>query len=159
MNIRITSASNGDIEAIVGFQLRMALETEDLILDGVVLNEGVKAVIGDPSKATYYIARISNVPGVGEGEEVAAGMLMITLEWSDWRNGWVWWIQSVYVREEYRKYGVFRSLYGHIKQLVAESQNVKGIRLYVDKRNVRAQKVYESLGMTGEHYSTFEWMK
>ena len=159
MNIKITKATNDDIEAIVGFQLRMALETEDLILDGVVLNEGVKAVIGDPSKATYYIARISNVPGVGEGEEVAAGMLMITLEWSDWRNGWVWWIQSVYVREEFRKYGVFRSLYDHIKQLVIESNSVRGIRLYVDKRNVKAQKVYEALGMTGEHYSTFEWMK
>ena len=159
MNIKITKATNDDIEAIVGFQLRMALETEDLILDGVVLNEGVKAVIDDPSKASYYVARISDVLGVEEGEEVAAGMLMITLEWSDWRNGWVWWIQSVYVREEYRQYGVFRALYNHIKQLVTESNNVRGIRLYVDKRNLKAQKVYESLGMTGEHYSTFEWMK
>lgn len=159
MAIKIASATLEDLETIVDFQLNMAMETEDLSLVVDILKEGVKAVLNDTNKATYYMARISEVSGLKKDEVVTAGMLMITREWSDWRNGWVWWIQSVYVSKTYRKYGVFRALYNHIKQHVIESQNIKGIRLYVDKRNIRAQKVYEALGMTGEHYSTFEWMK
>lgn len=160
MKISINSAKEGDIDTIVDFQLKMALETEDLVLDETILRKGVEAVVADPSKATYYIARISGDGGGGsQSEPPAAGMLMITLEWSDWRNGWVWWIQSVFVEQEYRKEGIFRELYNHIKSLVLSKEDVKGIRLYVDKRNTKAQRVYESLGMTGEHYSTFEWMK
>lgn len=166
MEIKIVKASREDIQTIVDFQLKMALETEELELDPVTLNQGVAAVIDDSSKASYYIAKVINynsdsksVPAPQGRVEVAAGMLMITLEWSDWRNGWVWWIQSVYVEKEFRKYGVFKQLYNHIKSIVESSENIKGIRLYVDKRNTRAQKVYESLGMTGEHYSTYEWMK
>ncbi|MDD2281743.1 MAG: GNAT family N-acetyltransferase, partial [Bacteroidales bacterium] len=97
-----------------------------------------------------FVARI--------GERVV-GMLMITLEWSDWRNGWVWWIQSVYVEQEFRKDGIFRSLYTYIRNLVENSDSIRGLRLYVDKRNIKAQKVYNALGMTGEHYTTYEWMK
>ncbi len=166
MEIKIVKASREDIQTIVDFQLKMALETEELELDPVTLNQGVAAVIDDSSKASYYIAKVidynsdsKSVQTPQGAVEVAAGMLMITLEWSDWRNGWVWWIQSVYVEKEFRKYGVFKQLYNHIKSIVESSENIKGIRLYVDKRNTRAQKVYESLGMTGEHYSTYEWMK
>ena len=184
MEIKIVKASKEDIQTIVDFQLKMALETEELELDPVILKKGVTAVIDDSSKASYFIAKVSctnspsgsassaasptasssaspttSLSSTERAEEVAAGMLMITLEWSDWRNGWVWWIQSVYVDREFRKYGVFKELYNHIKSIVESSENIRGIRLYVDKRNTRAQKVYESLGMTGEHYSTYEWMK
>lgn len=150
MNLVIEEARIGDFNTLVEFQLKMALETEELELDREILSKGVKSVYEDPSKARYFVAR---------NEDRVLGMLMITLEWSDWRNGWVWWIQSVYVEQEFRKDGIFRSLYFHVKNLVINSENVRGLRLYVDKRNVKAQKVYEALGMTGEHYSTYEWMK
>jgi GNAT superfamily N-acetyltransferase len=150
MEIKITSATKEDIGQIAEFQLKMALETEELMLDRDLLIKGITAVTEDPSKAKYFLAKIGGT---------TAGMLMITLEWSDWRNGWVWWIQSVFVEEEFRKYGVFKALYHYIKQLVSDNDELKGIRLYVDKRNTRAQRVYENLGMTGEHYATYEWMK
>jgi len=149
-SIIIDDAKRADLPALVDFQLKMALETEELVLDKDVLERGMTSVIDDSSKARYFVAR--------RGEKLA-GMLMITLEWSDWRNGWVWWIQSVYVDKEFRKEGVFASLYSHVKEIVLKTDEIKGIRLYVDKRNVRAQRVYEAIGMTGEHYATFEWMK
>ena len=148
--IIIENAKKTDLPFLVDFQLKMALETEDLVLDKTVLEKGMASVLDDPSKARYFVVRKG---------ELLAGMLMITLEWSDWRNGWVWWIQSVYVDKEFRKEGVFASLYSHVKEIVLKTEEIKGIRLYVDKRNVRAQKVYVAIGMTGEHYATFEWMK
>ena len=84
---------------------------------------------------------------------------MITYEWSDWRNGNVYWIQSVYVLPEYRGKGVFKEMYLHIKLSVKETPGLSGIRLYVDKHNHRAQKVYNKIGMDGSHYQLFEWMK
>lgn len=150
MNLVIEEARIQDLNIMVEFQLNMALETEDLNLNKNILEKGIQAVYEDPSKARYFVARC---------EDRVLGMLMITLEWSDWRNGWVWWIQSVYVLPEFRKDGIFRSLYFHVKNLVISSENVRGLRLYVDKRNIKAQKVYEALGMTGEHYTTYEWMK
>jgi len=96
--IIIENAKKTDLPFLVDFQLKMALETEDLVLDKTVLEKGMTSVLDDPSKARYFVARKG---------ELLAGMLMITLEWSDWRNGWVWWIQSVYVDKEYRKEGVF----------------------------------------------------
>ena len=111
-----------------------------------------KAAIKDPDvKGQIWVA----VDKSGE----LAGTLMITYEWSDWRNGWIWWIESVYVNPTFRKQGVYKMLYNHIKDIVNANEEIKGIRLYVDKTNTRAQNVYHALGMCGEHYTTYEWMK
>lgn len=150
MGIIIRDANIKDHSDIVDFQLAMALETENLHLDKDILSRGVSSVFEDPSKARYFIADL-------DGDTV--GMLMITLEWSDWRNGWVWWIQSVYTKPGCRKMGIYKLLYKHVQEIIEKSDNIRGLRLYVDKRNIRAQQVYETLGMNGEHYSTYEWMR
>jgi ribosomal protein S18 acetylase RimI-like enzyme len=150
IDIKVRDAQLSDHKTILDFQMAMALETEELTLDQDTLSKGIMAVLKDSSKARYYIA---------DSGGKAAGMLMITTEWSDWRNRWVWWIQSVYTSPEFRKMGVYKILYQHIKSIVHNSEDIGGIRLYVDKRNVKAQMVYQGLGMNGEHYATFEWMK
>ena len=142
-------ATPNDAGAIIDFQLAMARETEDVSLDRVICTRGVRAVFRDPSKGRYFVAE--------EGGRVAASLL-ITYEWSDWRDGVVWWIQSVYVRPELRGRRIYAGLYEHVKS-IAEREKARGIRLYVDKRNTAAQKVYSRLGMNGEHYLVFEWMK
>ena len=146
----VRNAIPEDAAAIVDFQLKMALETESLTLEPEVVKDGVAALFHDPSKGCYFVAE--------EGGVVVAS-LMITYEWSDWRNGWVWWIQSVYTAPAFRRRGIYRALYAYVKSLVLESDNIRGIRLYVDKTNHPAQKVYSALGMNGEHYTTYEWMK
>jgi ribosomal protein S18 acetylase RimI-like enzyme len=128
----------------------MAKETEDLALDSEVCRAGVARVFEDPALGRYFVA---------EDEGRVVGSLMITYEWSDWRCGTVWWIQSVYVEPEYRGRGVYRLMYRTIQQIVEADETIRGIRLYVDKRNTTAQRVYERLGMNGEHYQLFEWMK
>ena len=143
-------ATLADTPAIVEFQLAMARETEDLELDRDVCTAGVAAVFAEPRHGQYFVAEAA-------GRTIAS--LLITYEWSDWRNGVVWWIQSVYVRPEARGQGVYAGLYEHVKQLVQSEPGIRGIRLYVDKRNTRAQAVYAKLGMDGEHYQVFEWMK
>lgn len=127
----------------------MALETEGLELSTEVLSRGVEAVFNDPGKGTYYVAVSS---------EGVIASLMITREWSDWRNGWVWWIQSVYVLPDYRGKGVYAAMYAYLKEISERDPDVLGLRLYVDQRNVQACKVYERLGMNGDHYSLYEWM-
>ena len=139
-----------DVPAIVEFQVAMARETEELDLDREVCARGVQALFDDPSRGRYFLAE--------SGGAVIAS-LMITYEWSDWRNGNVWWIQSVYVRPEFRRQRVYAGLYEHVKRLVGADDSVRGIRLYVDRRNTSAQDVYTKLGMNGEHYQVFEWMK
>jgi ribosomal protein S18 acetylase RimI-like enzyme len=140
-----------DIEIIADFQIEMAFETENgLRLDLPIVHLGVTAVMDDPSKGKYWLAEV-------EGK--VAGCLLTVPEWSDWRNGTVLWIQSVYVKPEYRKNGVYKALYQHVKTIVNESSDLRGIRLYVDKTNLNAQRVYEALGMSAEHYHLFEWMK
>jgi GNAT superfamily N-acetyltransferase len=143
-------ATPHDARTIVEFQVAMARETEELELDRGTLDDGVAAVFEDASRGRYFVAV--------DGDRVA-GSLLITYEWSDWRNGVVWWIQSVYVIPELRGQGVYAGLYRHVQQIVNGDPLVKGIRLYVDRRNIRAQQVYTRLGMNGEHYSVFEWMK
>ena len=140
----------GDRAAIIDFQVAMALETEGVALDRPTVTRGVEAVFRDPSKGRYYV-------GVS-GDDVVASLL-ITYEWSDWRDGLVWWIQSVYVVPQVRGQRVYAGLYAHIRELASADDHIKGIRLYVDERNTRAQAVYTRLGMTGEHYRVFEWMK
>ena len=143
-------ATPHDAEAIIDFQLAMARETEDVTLDRTVTTRGVHAVFADPSLGRYFVAE-------SDGRAVAS--LLITYEWSDWRNGMVWWIQSVYVLPEFRRRGVYAGLYAHVKEMVEAEPAIRGIRLYVDNRNKPAQEVYTRLGMQGEHYRVFEWMK
>jgi GNAT superfamily N-acetyltransferase len=148
MQIHYRGGRRDDANAIVDFQQAMAHETEEVTLDRDVVTRGVQAVFDDPSRGRYFVAE-------AEGRVVAS--LLITYEWSDWRNGVVWWIQSVYVVPEFRKRGVYAGLYEHVRQTADAS--VKGIRLYVDRRNKPAQEVYRRLGMDGDHYLVFEWMK
>lgn len=148
--IRIRQASALDVEFLVDCQKKMAWETEQIRLDETIVNEGVKAVFSDNKRGFYIVA---------ESENQKCGCLMITPEWSDWRNAWVWWIQSVFVLPGHRKKGIFSSMYAYIKQQVMYHTDVSGIRLYVDNTNNSAQTVYQRLGMTDEHYRTFEWMK
>jgi GNAT superfamily N-acetyltransferase len=149
-NTRYRDADLSDAPAIIEFQLAMARETEELDLDREILTQGVHALFSDPSLGRYFVA---------ERDEEVAGSLMITYEWSDWRNGMVWWIQSVYVAPAHRRQGIYAGLYAHVRDLVDAEPNVRGIRLYVDRRNTSAQEVYTRLGMDGGHYQVFEWMK
>jgi len=150
MEITIRPGLLFDVPVIAEYQMKMALETENLKLDSDTVHLGVNAVFDDPSKGKYWVAEVS-------GEVV--GCLLTVPEWSDWRNGTVLWIHSVYVPEKYRTHGVFKKLYLHLKEMVQNSNDLRGLRLYVDKTNERAQKVYERLDMNADHYSLFEWMK
>lgn len=146
----IRQANETDSASIVAFQLAMAMETEQLELHEPTVVKGVAAVFADQSKGIYYVA---------ETNGLVVGSLLTTFEWSDWRNGTVLWIQSVYVRPEFRKRSVFSRLYKHIQEKVASNIDLRGIRLYADKTNTSAHGVYEHLGMTSEHYQMYEWMK
>jgi GNAT superfamily N-acetyltransferase len=139
-----------DIPDIVRFQLAMARETEGLELEVEVCSAGVRAVFEHPERGLYY---------VGEINQTVVGSLFITYEWSDWRNGVVWWIQSVYVLPQFRRQGVYSGLYSCIQAMARTDESVRAIRLYVDRRNVAAHNVYGSLGMNGDHYQVFEWLK
>lgn len=143
-------ATPSDIPSIIDFQFKMALETEKITLDIATLSQGVHKLFKDPTKGRYYVAE--------EGTEIA-GCLMTTYEWSDWRCGTVLWIQSVYVAAPHRGKGVYKRLYDHVQQMVLADHDLRGIRLYVDKTNLTAQGVYKKLGMNGDHYQLFEWMK
>jgi ribosomal protein S18 acetylase RimI-like enzyme len=148
--VKIRKAEIKDIELIVGFQLCMAWETEKLELDKNTVILGARAVMNDPAKGEYFIA---------EHDGIVIGSLLVTYEWSDWRNGNVWWLQSLYVAPDFRRKGIFREMYLFLKQEVEKDPTLKGIRLYVDKTNKIAQEVYQAMGMNGEHYQVFEWMK
>jgi GNAT superfamily N-acetyltransferase len=148
MLVRI--ANKDDISAIVKFQLAMAAETENVQLDKNTVTKGVSAVIEDPAKGQYYVA---------EKKGKIIGSLLTTFEWSDWRNGTVLWIQSVYILPEFRRKGVYSNMYKHIKARVLENEKLNGIRLYADKDNDVAHKTYLKLGMNPDHYITFEWLK
>lgn len=150
MNFEITKSPIEFIEIIADFQVKMALETESIHLDQSTVLKGVSAVFNDDSLGQYFIAK--------DNDKVIAS-LMITYEWSDWRNAKVWWIQSVFVLPEYRRKGVFSQFYKYIKEIVKEDDNIGGLRLYVDKTNISAQNTYAKVGMNGEHYQLFEWMK
>lgn len=128
----------------------MAKETEGVELEYSVVEKGINAVLNDSSKGRYYVA---------ESNGKVVGSLLTTYEWSDWRNGTVLWIQSVYIEPQYRRKGIYSMLYEHVKNYVIKNPDLKGIRLYADKSNETAQKVYRKLGMSPDHYITFEWLK
>ena len=145
--MQIRTAKAEDVDALVEFNQAMALETEGKRLDPDILRAGVSAVFADAKKGFYVVA--------DEGGSVAAG-LMVTTEWSDWRNGWFWWIQSVYVRPEHRGIGLYGQMYEFVKERAAEAGDICGFRLYVEKENERAQRVYEKLGMERTYYLMYE---
>ncbi len=145
MNIRL--GERRDIEALVGFNQAMALETEGKTLEALVLRPGVAAVFDDVNKGFYVVTDADGT--------IAAGLL-VTFEWSDWRNKWFWWIQSVYVRPDHRGQSIYGRMYEFVKSLADERGNVCGFRLYVERDNERAQTVYEKLGMHRSHYLAYE---
>ena len=136
-----------DWPAIVEFNRRLALESEDKVLDVTVLTSGVKRLLADPGLGRYFLAE-------EDGHIVA--QTMITYEWSDWRNGMFWWLQSVYVDKDYRGRGVFASLYRHIETLARCDGNICGIRLYVEERNKPAHAVYAAMGLNTAGYFILE---
>lgn len=148
--IEINKAEEKDIQVIVDFQVVLALETEGINLNPGIVLRGVSKVLADPTKGFYLVAK-------EEGRTI--GCLMITYEWSDWRARTVWWIQSLYVVPEHRRQGIFRQMNAWLLEKVNRDDSVGGIRLYVDHTNLKAQKVYESLGMDGNHYRFYEFMK
>lgn len=146
----VRRAIKEDIPTIVRFNQAMALETEGITLDTQRLYKGVEFVFENETAGFYIVCEI---------EGVVKACLMITFEWSDWRNGTFWWIQSVYVKKEYRKLGLYKQMYSFIKTLVEENKEIAGIRLYVDRENVLAQQVYTKLGMAKSNYQMFEYSK
>jgi GNAT superfamily N-acetyltransferase len=147
--LKIREATIGDALTITVFQQELAWETEKITLDKETVNLGVISVFNNDSLGRYYVAE-------SNGEVVAC--LLVTPEWSDWRNCFIWWLQSVYVTRAHRGLGVFRHMYLHLKNLAGE-QGIAGLRLYVEAGNLDARRTYESLGMNSEHYLFYEWMR
>jgi GNAT superfamily N-acetyltransferase len=147
VSIRIRLAQAGDAADIVRFNAAMAIETEHKKLDEAVLRAGVDAALADSRHGFYLVAESA-------GRVVAC--LLITYEWSDWRNGQWWWLQSVYVQEEFRRHGVFRALYAEVERRVHATPDAIGLRLYVECDNRRAQATYATLGMHETDYRLYE---
>ena len=145
--ISVRRARGEDLDTIVAFNAAMALETEGKTLDHATLRSGVEAVLQRGDLGFYLIAEVG---------EALAGQLLITTEWSDWRNAYFWWIQSVYVAEEHRRKGVYRALDSSVRSEARREGNVCGVRLYVDRSNHTAQQVYANLGMSPSHYHLYE---
>lgn len=143
----IRRAVLADAAAIVAFNQTMALETEDKTLPDAIISAGVAGLLAQPDYGFYLVA---------EADGVVIGSLMVTYEWSDWRNGLLWWIQSVYVTAAWRRRGVYRALYNAVKAQAAQTGQVRGFRLYVEKDNAPAQHTYRALGMTETDYRLFE---
>ena len=145
--VQVRRATKQDLDVLVEFNAAMALETEDKSLDLDLLRQGVSAVLEGDGLGFYVLAELSGQ---------AVGQLLITTEWSDWRNGDFWWIQSVYVHADYRRQGVYRTLHNHVLAEARLRPDVCGLRLYVDRDNQRAQSVYTSLEMRQARYDLWE---
>jgi len=148
--IQVRRARRSDADDITEFQRRMAFETEGVRLDPPTVRRGVRAVFDDPAKGCYYVA---------EENGRLLGCTLVIREWSDWRNGSVLWIHSLYVVPEARRGGVFTRLYRYLRRRVERTSRLKGLRLFVDKGNRRAQAAYRAMGMTRDHYHLYEWLK
>jgi GNAT superfamily N-acetyltransferase len=142
MTLDIRRAALEDADPIAAWNIAMAWETEEKRLDAATIERGVRAVFDEPRRGFYLVA---------ERDGVAVGCLLVTYEWSDWRCGDFWWVQSVYVVPSARRHGVFRALYRHVKSM-AEGAGAVGLRLYVEQENDRAQRTYADLGMARCHY-------
>ena len=148
-DLTIRIATRDDAETIAGFNVAMARETEDKPLDPDVVRAGVKGLLDEPNRGFYLVAA---------RDSVVVGSLMITTEWSDWRNGTFWWVQSVYVRPEARRQGVYSALYAAVKERAAATDTVCGVRLYVERDNAGARQTYQALGMRETSYRMYEEM-
>ncbi|MEM6732798.1 MAG: GNAT family N-acetyltransferase [Myxococcota bacterium] len=144
----VRNASPHDLDTVVANNAAMALETEGKALDPAALRSGCAAALENPERARYWLA----IDRAGR----AVGQLMVTFEWSDWRNGMFWWIQSVYVHPEFRRQGVYRALNEYVQQSARRAENVCGLRLYVYRTNETARRTYEALGMTAYGYEVYE---
>ncbi|MEX0941797.1 MAG: N-acetyltransferase [Pseudomonadales bacterium] len=145
--ITIRHATPSDLDTLAAFNIAMAAETEDRHLPPDIIKKGVAQLVNERDKGFYLVA---------ESDDCISGCLAITFEWSDWRCGLFWWIQSVYVDKAFRRTGVFRALYDHVTDMARTSGDVCGIRLYVERDNVRAQHTYRQLGMIETDYKLFE---
>jgi ribosomal protein S18 acetylase RimI-like enzyme len=149
--MRIRKATSTDAAIIADFNARMAWETEQRRLDTKRVRAGVRALLRNRSRGVYFVAQEQQ-----NGKRSVVGQILITYEWSDWRNGNFWWIQSVYVAEEFRGQGIFRALFRHVNDLAKARKDVCGLRLYVDAQNQSARQAYERLGMKRTNYQLFE---
>lgn len=145
--ITIRRAIVNDLETLVGFNSAMAQETEDKALCLDTLKRGISAMLENDSLGFYLVAEAGGAP---------VAQLMVTTEWSDWRNAHFFWLQSLYVKPEYRRLGVFRRLYEYVESQARASGKICGIRLYVERTNTRAQEAYVNLGMAHSHYDMYE---
>ena len=136
-----------DADVVAQFNVELARESENLILDPARVQAGVEALLRDPAKGTYFVA---------EADGAVLGQLLITHEWSDWRNGDFWWLQSVYVRPDARRRGVFQALFDHVLASAKRQGGVAGLRLYVEQNNDPALKTYRRLGLQETHYHVME---
>ena len=148
--LSIRKAKPEDADVIIDFQQKMARETEEMTLSQLKLSQ--------KELMQFFQIQDWDSTGLPRITDQVVASLLITYEWSDWRNANVWWFQSVYVLPSHRRKGIFRSMYLHIRA-EAEKSGVAGLRLYVETNNSRAQKTYEALGMQREHYAMYEWMK
>jgi GNAT superfamily N-acetyltransferase len=147
LDICVRRASIADLDTVTAFNQAMALETEGKSLDSNTLEGGVRSALENAALGFYLLA---------ERAGQVVGQLLITTEWSDWRNGYFWWIQSVYVDQNHRRQGVYRTLYQHVVAEAQKANNVCGIRLYVERDNSIAKETYNNLGMTHSHYDMYE---
>ena len=147
IKITIREATREDTENIVRFQEGMALETEGKVLDESLLRDGITAIFDSTQKGFYIVAEVGSV---------VVGSLLITYEWSDWRNATFWWIQSVFIDANWRRKGVYRSMYDYVVNVAKSRKDICGIRLYVERTNTIAQETYKDLGMTHSHYDLYE---
>jgi GNAT superfamily N-acetyltransferase len=148
-DITVRTATSGDAETLARFNEAMAQETEDKALDADTVRAGVEAMIDDPTRGFYLVAVRA---------ETIVGSLMITTEWSDWRNGVFWWIQSVYVRPKARRTGVYSALHHAVRKRAKATDDVCGLRLYVEQDNEAARETYDALNMTETSYRMYEEM-
>ncbi len=148
--VQIRRATSDDWATIVEFNCRLALESEHKLLDRPTVELGVRAILQDESKGRYFVACV-------DGQVI--GQLMLTMEWSDWRNGDFWWLQSVYVHPDFRRQGIFRQLFQHVRDLAAADPRIVGLRLYVERENTRAHSTYGELGMSQPGYFVMQVMR
>ena len=145
--IEVRRAVSEDLETVVGFNVAMALETEGKSLELDLVRQGVQEVLNNQQRGFYLLAEINRR---------VVGQLLITDEWSDWRNGYFWWVQGVYVAPDCRRQGVYRALDNQVRDEARRLGNIRGLRLYVERDNHVAQRVYNSLGMSLSHYDMYE---
>ncbi len=147
VHVCVRPARPDDQNIVTEFNIRLARESENLDLDPATVRTGVERILSDTTRGRYFVA---------EADGAVVGQTLITYEWSDWRNAWFWWIQSVYVHPDHRRHGIYRSLHHFIAEQARQAKDVCGLRLYVEEHNRRAMQTYERLGMRAAGYVLYE---